>query len=67
MYAPNGQQHIFYRGDDNGIYHVFGDTTKPSTGSPPAYLDAVRRIDALEYRVAQLSNRLDSDLLNTTS
>jgi hypothetical protein len=27
MYKPNGQQHIFYRGIDNGIYQVFYDPT----------------------------------------
>jgi len=30
LYIPNGQQHIFYRGTDSDIYHVFYD---PSTNS----------------------------------
>jgi hypothetical protein len=36
MYTPNGQQHVFYRGNDNGIHHVFYDPNNPNNPYRPS-------------------------------
>jgi hypothetical protein len=34
LYTPNGQQHVFFRGTDNGIYQVFYDPGTNSVRGP---------------------------------
>jgi hypothetical protein len=37
MYTPNGQQHIFYRGNDNGVYQVFFDPNDRNNKHSPLW------------------------------
>jgi hypothetical protein len=36
MYTPNGQQHVFYRGNNGGIYHVFYDPNNSANPHRPS-------------------------------
>ena len=38
MYTPNGQQHLFYRGTDNGIYQVLYDPDSHGLRGPEQWV-----------------------------